>query len=208
MKFRPPFMVQTSLKHQENPSEYLIYRPLLQIMTNRPPCIYCIIITQWSIAVAWSMFRWQPRTSTSLILPCVTHTHAMQPCQLCTGDPVFLAQVDIWGGTIDQPHLAVRHAHSRNAVMYTLHWRSCLPRTCWIVREHLGGHHGHICGYLSLKQRLNEGSWWFHNLLLVESAPKFWPFYIFGDIHFFERVRPQIIYCSTFIFPADSPVIN
>ena len=38
MKFRPPFMVQTSLKHQENPSEYLIYRPLLHIMTNRPPC--------------------------------------------------------------------------------------------------------------------------------------------------------------------------
>ena len=31
-------MVQTSPKHQENPSEYLIYRPLLQIMTNRPPC--------------------------------------------------------------------------------------------------------------------------------------------------------------------------
>ena len=28
-----------------------------------------------------------------------------------------------------QPHLAVRHAHSRNAVMATLHWRSCLPRT-------------------------------------------------------------------------------
>jgi len=40
MKFRPPFMVQTSPKHQENPSEYLIYRPLLQIITNRPPCIY------------------------------------------------------------------------------------------------------------------------------------------------------------------------
>ena len=32
-------MVQTSPKHQENPSEYLIYRPLLQIITNRPPCI-------------------------------------------------------------------------------------------------------------------------------------------------------------------------
>ena len=38
MKFRPPFMVQTSPKHQENPSKYLIYRPLLQIITNRPPC--------------------------------------------------------------------------------------------------------------------------------------------------------------------------
>ena len=33
-------MVQTSPKHQENPLEYLIYRPLLQIMTNRPPCRY------------------------------------------------------------------------------------------------------------------------------------------------------------------------
>ena len=31
-------MVQTSLKHQEKPSEYLIYSPLLHIMTNRPPC--------------------------------------------------------------------------------------------------------------------------------------------------------------------------
>ena len=31
-------MVQTSPKHQENPLEYFIYRPLLQIMTNRPPC--------------------------------------------------------------------------------------------------------------------------------------------------------------------------
>ena len=40
MKFRPPFMVQTSLKHQEKPSEYLIYSPLLHIMTNRPPCRY------------------------------------------------------------------------------------------------------------------------------------------------------------------------
>ena len=39
MKFRPPFMVQTSPKHQENPLEYLIYRPLLQIITNRPPCM-------------------------------------------------------------------------------------------------------------------------------------------------------------------------
>ena len=38
MKFRPPFMVQTSLKHQEKPSEYLIYSPLLHIMTYRPPC--------------------------------------------------------------------------------------------------------------------------------------------------------------------------
>ena len=38
MKFRPPFLVKTSPKHQENPSKYLIYRPLLQIMTNRPPC--------------------------------------------------------------------------------------------------------------------------------------------------------------------------
>ena len=36
------FMVQTSPKHQENPLEYLIYRPLLQIMTNRPPCIYWV----------------------------------------------------------------------------------------------------------------------------------------------------------------------
>ena len=33
-------MVQTSLKHQEKPSEYLIYSPLLHIMTNRPPCRY------------------------------------------------------------------------------------------------------------------------------------------------------------------------
>ena len=40
MKFRPPFIVQTSRKHQENPSEYLIYRPLLQIITNRPPCMF------------------------------------------------------------------------------------------------------------------------------------------------------------------------
>ena len=31
-------MVQTSPKHQENPTEYMIYRPLLQIITNRPPC--------------------------------------------------------------------------------------------------------------------------------------------------------------------------
>ena len=36
-------MVQTSPKHQENPSKYLIYRPLLQIITNRPPCIYLYI---------------------------------------------------------------------------------------------------------------------------------------------------------------------
>ena len=33
-------MVQTSLKHQEKPSEYWIYSPLLHIMTNRPPCRY------------------------------------------------------------------------------------------------------------------------------------------------------------------------
>ena len=31
-------MVQTSLKHQEKPSENFIYSPLLHIMTNRPPC--------------------------------------------------------------------------------------------------------------------------------------------------------------------------
>ena len=37
----------------------------------------------------------------------------------------------------NQPHLAVRHPHSRNAVMSTMHWRSCLPRTGWLVREHL-----------------------------------------------------------------------
>ena len=40
MKFRPPFMVQASLKHQEKPSEYFIYSPLLHIITNRPPCIF------------------------------------------------------------------------------------------------------------------------------------------------------------------------
>ena len=48
MKFRPPFMVQTSLKHQEKPSEYFIYSPLLHIMTNRPPCrsnIYLIEVS-------------------------------------------------------------------------------------------------------------------------------------------------------------------
>ena len=33
-------MVQTSLKHQEKPSEYLIYSPLLHIITNRPPSRY------------------------------------------------------------------------------------------------------------------------------------------------------------------------
>ena len=33
-------MVQTSLKHQEKPSEYFIYSPLLHIITNRPPCMY------------------------------------------------------------------------------------------------------------------------------------------------------------------------
>ena len=33
-------MVQTSLKHQEKPSEYFIYSPLLHIITNRPPCTY------------------------------------------------------------------------------------------------------------------------------------------------------------------------
>ena len=38
MKFRPPFVIQISLKHQEKPSQYLIYSPLLHIMTNRPPC--------------------------------------------------------------------------------------------------------------------------------------------------------------------------
>ena len=31
-------MVQTSLKYQENPTEYFIYRPLLHIIANRPPC--------------------------------------------------------------------------------------------------------------------------------------------------------------------------
>ena len=41
-------MVQTSLKHEEKPSEYLIYSPLLHIITNRPPCRYftvCIAMT-------------------------------------------------------------------------------------------------------------------------------------------------------------------
>ena len=39
-------MVQTSLKHQENPSEYLIYSPLLHIkQTYRPPCISMAILT-------------------------------------------------------------------------------------------------------------------------------------------------------------------
>ena len=45
-------MVQTSPKHQENPSENLIYRPLLQIITNRPPC------SQHSPPVALQTGRW------------------------------------------------------------------------------------------------------------------------------------------------------
>ena len=93
--------------------------------------IYCIIITQWSIAVAWSMFRWQPRTSTSLILPCVTHTHAMQPCQLCTGDPVFLAQVNlfesIWGPQLTSLILPCSKLCTGDPVFHAL------------VQEHLGG---------------------------------------------------------------------
>ena len=41
-------MVQTSPKHQENPSKYLIYRPLLQIITNRPPCRHYV---RWLVLV-------------------------------------------------------------------------------------------------------------------------------------------------------------
>ena len=48
MKFRPPFMVQTSLKHQEKPSEYFIYSPLLHIITNRPPCRYYLTNHRYS----------------------------------------------------------------------------------------------------------------------------------------------------------------
>ena len=51
MKFRPPFMVQTSLKHQEKPSEYLIYSPLLHIITNRPPCrlVEILLPSPWMV---------------------------------------------------------------------------------------------------------------------------------------------------------------
>ena len=64
MKFRPPFMVQTSPKHQENPSEYLIYRPLLQIMTNRPPCSFNSVsrnilsqFCNWILIGLWGEWR-------------------------------------------------------------------------------------------------------------------------------------------------------
>ena len=82
------------------------------------------------------MFRWQPRTSTSLILPCVTHTHAMQSCILCTGYPVFLAQVNIWGG---QHWPASSCRASRNTVTSALAILTSSHRsTC---RRTSGGHH-------------------------------------------------------------------
>ena len=67
-------MVQTSPKHQENPSEYLIYRPLLQIITNRPPCRPCQTSLTGLVQVAdtpeqinkeliWKLYLYGPGTN-------------------------------------------------------------------------------------------------------------------------------------------------
>ena len=52
-------MVQTSLKHQEKPSEYLIYSPLLHIITNRPPCRYLVQVVHVSIEVLELELGWR-----------------------------------------------------------------------------------------------------------------------------------------------------
>ena len=147
------------------------------------------IFTQWSIAVAWSMFRWQPSTRTSLILPCVTHTHAMQSCQLCTGDPVFLAQVDL-SENICWPLLTslilpcVTHTHA----MQSCHL--CTGDPLYLAQVDRWG------VYVSVADGPRKMFAWILTLLCI-----WWHTHP-------DMVRLPISYYATSIFPAESPVIN